>query len=165
MLRRYPLGTYFVLAFIFTWLILSPGVAATIGLFDWDHDGTVLTILAGVGPLLAAIVVTYASDGRASVRRIFRSMVDWKIKRRWWAAAVLLSAGLFAVAAMLGMLMGGTAPDPGDGIYLGGGRLLIVSLLLLLGSFGEEPGWRGFALPGLQHYHSPLKASLIVTAV
>jgi len=38
-----------------------------------------------------------------------------------------------------------------------------VILLLLLGSFGEESGWRGFALPKLQERWKPFKATLILT--
>ena len=51
--KRYTLATYFVLAFTFTWLILSPGVAANLGLWDFGFDGTILTILGVIGPLLA----------------------------------------------------------------------------------------------------------------
>jgi membrane protease YdiL (CAAX protease family) len=38
-----------------------------------------------------------------------------------------------------------------------------VLLLVLFGSFGEEPGWRGFALPILQQDRNPFKATLILT--
>ncbi len=69
--KRHPLVMYFVLAFIFTWLILSPGVASTLGLLDLQFDGTVLTILGGLGPLLAAILVTKATEGSEGVRKIF----------------------------------------------------------------------------------------------
>jgi hypothetical protein len=47
--HRRPLVLFFVLAFAITWLILSPGVAANLGYIDFDLDGTVLTILGGVG--------------------------------------------------------------------------------------------------------------------
>jgi membrane protease YdiL (CAAX protease family) len=147
---------YFVLAFIFTWLILSPGVASTLGLLDFQIDGFVVTILAGLGPLLAAIVVTSATEGRTGVRKIFESMFNWRVKFRWWAASVLLLVGLFVIVAALALLMG-------NGINLAGGSVVVLILLLLLASFGEEPGWRGFALPRLQEKHSPLKATLILT--
>jgi len=161
--KRRPLAMYFILAFVIAWLILSPGVASTLGLLNFEFDGTVLTILGGIGPLLAAIIVTKATEGNAGVRKIFRSMFNWKVKARWWAVAVLLLAGLFAVSAALGMLTSGAAPDLSAGIYLNGANVISVVLLLLVGSFGEEPGWRGFALPNLQGRRSPMKATLILT--
>lgn len=163
--KRHPLTMYFVLAFTITWLILSPGVASTLGLLDWQFEGTVLTIVSGIGPLLAALIVTGATEGRTGVRKAFQSMFNRQVQARWWATAVLLLAGLFAVASALGRLTGGAAPDPKAGVYLNGGNLVVVVLLLLVGSFGEEPGWRGFALLRLQKERSPLKATLILTLV
>jgi membrane protease YdiL (CAAX protease family) len=156
---------YFVLSFVFTWLILSPGVAANLGLIEFNFDGTVLTILGGIGPLLAVIIVTSATEGSSGVRKIFRSLFNWQVNIRWWAASVLLLAGLFGLATLLDNLAGRSAPDPSAGIYLNGGSTVLVILLLLVGSFGEEPGWRGFALPRLQEGRSPMKATLILTLV
>ena len=157
-IERHPLAMYFILAIVITWLILGPGVASTLGFIDFEFDGIVLSTLGQFGPLLAALIVTGATMGSAGVRKIFRSMFNWRVKARWWAAAVLLLAGLFAVAAVLGMLTGGTAPDPGGALFLIG-----VGLLILIGSFGEEPGWRGFALPKLQQGRSAWKATLILS--
>ena len=39
-----------------------------------------------------------------------------------------------------------------------------IFILLFIG-LGEEPGWRGFALPRLQKTHSPLVASLILAPI
>jgi membrane protease YdiL (CAAX protease family) len=161
--KRYPLAMYFILAFAFTWLILSPGVAATLGRLNFEFEGTVLTILSGIGPLLAAILVTGAIEGKTGVRNFFGSLFTWQVQAKWWAASMVLLAGLFALAAMLNSVIGGVAPDTNAGIYLNGGNVIVVVLLLLFGSFGEEPGWRGFALPRLQQGRTPLKATLILT--
>ena len=156
-IERHPLAMYFILAIVITWLILGPGVASTLGFIDFEFDGIVLSTLGQFGPLLAALIVTSVTLGNLGVRKIFRSMFNWRVKARWWAAAVLLLAGLFAVATALGMLTGGTAPDPDGALFIIG-----VGLLILIGSFGEEPGWRGFALPKLQEGRSAWKATLIV---
>jgi uncharacterized protein len=43
--------------------------------------------------------------------------------------------------------------------------VLLVNILILgIATLGEEIGWRGVALPGLQRQYSPLKASLILGA-
>src|SRR5215203_3102248 len=40
--------------------------------------------------------------------------------------------------------------------------LSLIVYVLFHGPLGEEPGWRGFALPRLQRLHGPLVASLIL---
>ena len=157
-IERHPLAMYFILAIIITWLILGPGVASTLGFFDFEFDGIVLSTLGQFGPLLAALIVTGATMGSAGVRKIFRSMFNWRVKARWWAASLLLLAGLFVVAAALGMLTGGAVPYSGGALFLAS-----LALISLIGSFGEEPGWRGFALPKLQQGRSAWKATLILS--
>ena len=46
-------------------------------------------------------------------------------------------------------------------------RVLLVfsAVLLYLGPLGEEPGWRGFALPILLKLQSPLNASIIIAVI
>lgn len=161
--KTHPLATFFGLATAFTWLILSPGVAATLGLLNFTFEGTVLTIASGLGPLLAALIVTQASEGRAGVRKLFGSLFAWRGHAKWWAAATVPLASFFALSALLSGWLWGTKPDASTGIYLNGGNLVLVGLLLLVGSLGEEPGWRGFALPRLQARYTPLKATLILT--
>lgn len=104
--EKHPLTMYFVLSFAISWLIFSPGVAANIGLIDFGFDGTVLTILGGLGPFIAATVVTGATDGTPGIRKMFNSMFNLKIKAKWWAAATLLAAGLFTLSALINNFMG-----------------------------------------------------------
>ena len=161
--KTHPLTAYFALAFIFTWLILSPGVVTTVGLLNFAFEGTVLTIISGLGPLLAALIITGAIEGKPGIRQMFGSLFAQRTQAKWWAAALLPLAGLFAISAILSWFISGTTPNARDGIYLNGGNSLIVILLLLFGSLGEEAGWRGFALPKLQEKHTPLKATFILT--
>lgn len=161
--KTHPLATFFGLAAAFTWLILSPGVATTLGLLNFAYEGTVLTIASGIGPLLAALIVTGAVEGKSGIRRILDSLLTWRVKAKWWAAALMLIAGLFAISATLSWFISDTVPNARAGIYLNGGNSLTVILLLLLGAFGEEVGWRGFALPRLQARHTPLQATFILT--
>ena len=60
--KQQLLVMYFLLAFIFTWLILIPGVALTFDQIGFESEGTVLTILGGIGPLLVAVIATNATE-------------------------------------------------------------------------------------------------------
>lgn len=158
--KRHPLVIYFALTFFISWLIFSPGVASAFGYLDFEFNGNTLALLASFGPLLAAMIVTAATESGTGVRKMAGSMFKWRVKAKWWAAAVLLLAGLFAVAVALAMLTGAAALDPGPWT-----SLVSLAVFVLVAAFGEETGWRGFALPRLQQRRSPLKATLILSLI
>lgn len=67
------------------------------------------------------------------------------------------------LAALVDIIQGGWGIAP-EGIS----QLLILPMLIFWLFFGpvpEEPGWRGYALDGLQSRHSALVSSLIVGIV
>jgi membrane protease YdiL (CAAX protease family) len=95
-------------------------------------------------------------------------MAQWRVGLRWYAMALLLplAVTVAAVAANVGL----GAPAPSAAFLLGRAPAvapIFAGLLLspLAGSLGEEPGWRGFALPRLLAGRSPLAASLILGAL
>ena len=71
----------------------------------------------------------------------------------------------FVVAATVAAIGGDGWPRPGELVSFSGlplwGLLAVFALAVLVNGFGEETGWRGFALPGLQRAHRPLTASLL----
>jgi membrane protease YdiL (CAAX protease family) len=163
-IKRKPLTAYFFLAFLISWLILSPGIAGNLGLIEFNFDGTVLTILSTLGPFLAALIVRNAEGGGKGIRETVHSMFNWRVGWKWWAASVLLIGILTVIAVLVtqfidmpGMESG--ANQAGQGIGLG-----VTMILFLLGSFGEETGWRGLAIPKLQGRFKPFAATLILTA-
>jgi membrane protease YdiL (CAAX protease family) len=162
LIRRYPLTIYFFLAFLFTWLILSPGVAGNLGLIEFNMDGTLLTILSGLGPLIATLIVRSATEGQAGIKETFQAMYKWNVGWKWWATSVVLIPALLGIAFLLSSLVDMPGMEQSSNMA-GRGSLVITFLLLILGSTGEESGWRGFALPRLQEKHKPFTATLILT--
>lgn len=140
------------------WLIISPGAASTLDLLAVEFDGGLLFTLSALGPLLAAFIVTAATEGRAGVRMLASSMFNWRVGARWWMASTLPFAALFALAARMSLFTGGAAPEPGPMT-----TLVATLFFLLIAEFGEETGWRGFALPRLQQTRSPMQATLILS--
>ncbi len=49
-----------------------------------------------------------------------------------------------------------------SGIPSGLGILGMTVVVILVNGFGEETGWRGYALPQLQHRFGPITASLVI---
>jgi membrane protease YdiL (CAAX protease family) len=143
-IKRYPLATFFVLAYAFAWsLVLLTRVSMVFG------------FLALFGPAAAALIVTACTDGRAGVGSLFRSLAIWRVELRWYVVALGLPAVLSLAAAGLSLVFGAPAA-----IHFSELSPLTAMLFILV--IGEELGWRAYALPRLQARYGGLGASLIL---
>jgi len=86
---------------------------------------------------------------------------------RWWA--VTLSPLAFLAAALLVQAAMGDLPTLGDfGKYTGLPNIGVVGVAILavgLNGFGEETGWRGYAVPALHPRLGPLGAALVIAPI
>jgi uncharacterized protein len=146
LIRRHPLPAFFVLTYAFSWWPLPFGA------------------FLPLGPLLAALAVTAVIDGRPGLRTLRSRLLRWRVGWRWYAIALGLPLAVVLGAITLNLALGAPASalDDLDPWYV----LVLVFAVRLInpldGPLGEEPGWRGFALPRLQDGRSPLHASLIL---
>jgi uncharacterized protein len=162
--RFWPLASFVALAYAVSWGWAFPFVAA--GDVIEKGVGWPTNFPALLGPALAAFVVTAAVWGRAGVRDLLARMARWRMPLRWWAATLSPLAFLavaLAVAAATGKLPGGS----GFGRYSGFPAIGVVpvAVVAILITFGEETGWRGFALPLLQRRYGALAAALLITPI
>jgi membrane protease YdiL (CAAX protease family) len=128
-----------------------------------------LHLWGGLGPLVAAVVVTAALRGRRGLRDLWRQTVAWRGRGGWLALAALGPAALFLTVVVLARVLEGAWPDLGRfgaseeypalplGIYW-------LANLVFYG-YGEEVGWRGFAQPHLQARMSALRAAALVSLI
>jgi membrane protease YdiL (CAAX protease family) len=118
-------------------------------------------------PLVAAAIVLALTEGRRGFRRWGLRLVRWRVGWQWYAAAVALPLGTLAISSALNMTLG--APPPSTSQFSPWYAVLMVFGLNVIspigGPLGEEPGWRGFAQPGLQHGRSPLTATAILAVL
>jgi membrane protease YdiL (CAAX protease family) len=154
-IRRYPLITFFVLAYALSWW---PWI-----LYSFD---LLPNPIVGFGPFLAALVVLALTEGKSGVGRLVRRMVRWRVGLRWYAVALLLPILVTLTAAALNVFLLGAQPTSSVA-ELGGWSTFLQTFflwLLIPGLSGtwEEPGFRGYALPRLQVGRSALLASLIL---
>jgi membrane protease YdiL (CAAX protease family) len=172
LLAARPLTAYFVLAFALSWALVMPMTLSTnlgIGLLPYalpDAIGIALYVLASfVGPTVAAIIVTGVTEGRAGVGRLLRPIGRWRVGPQWYLVALLSNMAIWVLAYSL--VLGPALP----GAVLAHWPLLATTFLpaialgMLIPAIGEEPGWRGFALPRLQQRFGPLRATLILGAL
>src|SRR5262245_35986070 len=116
---------------------------------------TFWTILAiTLGPSVSALIMTGVMQGRAGIRALLGRIVLWRVPYLWYLVA-LLGIPLIMVLGMV-FLPGAVASfDPLTIETWLGYPWLFILVLFLGGPFLEEPGWRGFALPRLQHLMGP----------
>jgi membrane protease YdiL (CAAX protease family) len=164
--RRLRPWLFFALTIVWSWTFLLPAVAA--GLTADTLPVPVLRALAGIGPLVAALVLVYLTLDRSGRRDYWRRLLSpARIGARWFAAIFLIPPVLTALAAAVDLLLGGY------GLHLEGAARLLeqpltivpyVLFILVFGPLPEEMGWRGYALDGLQARRSALTASLVLGA-
>ena len=166
-LRQHKLTGYFALAIGISWLVELPLVAATQG---WLRVPIPFAIhyLAAFGPMLAALIMTWIGDGTDGLKELFGRITQWRVPAVGFLAALLSAVALFALSALVSWILGSEWPDLyllGQVNYLPYLGIAVLPLWLATYGFGEEIGWRGYALPRLQNSHSALGATLLLGAL
>jgi uncharacterized protein len=157
-MRRNQLWAYFVLAyglnFLLSWIILSiPSLAHV----------SVVWLIPGYTPTISAVIVSGVIGGGAEIKRLLSGWIQFKLGFRWYLAALTFVLGPLLVAAVylaLGQAHKGIAAGTVPLTLLGG-----LAMTLFGAPFGEEAGWRGFALPRMQKRYNALMASVLLGLV
>ena len=163
-----PLAAYFALAFLGTWLAVSPLVLGPAGLGLLPialPDVLSILIYFGAtytGPTAAAFAASWLEGGGAGVRRFAAGYRRWRVAPRWWLIAPLIFPALWLVgysAVLGGAPLLNLARNP---LVLLTVFLPALVLIHFIPALGEEAGWRGFAQPRLQQALGPVRASVVL---
>ncbi|MEO7359006.1 MAG: type II CAAX endopeptidase family protein [Gemmatimonadaceae bacterium] len=166
MIRRHPLLLFFVLAYAISWLIWSPLWLPHFGILELPvlpfHHA-----LGALGPIVAAFTVTALETGRVGLVDLARRMWMWRDQVPWIVFALCAPIAMLA----LGMLSARLAGVP-SAAWTDVGKTREFPQFSAIGflgyniftfGYGEETGWRGFALPRLQARHSAFVSTLLLT--
>lgn len=146
--KRHALVLFFTLTYLISWMPQLFGG----GLFAF-------------GPLIASLTVVALTGGRAGLRAWWQGVARWRGGRRWYALAIALPFAINAAAGGVAVLLGAAASSADR---IAAWPDLLVNFLvyaIAFGPLGEEPGWRGFALPRLLPGSSPLTRTLALSAL
>lgn len=163
-IRRHLLSAYFILAFAWSWgwwaglLLTTPSDAILTG--NLPPAFIVFALLGGFGPSISGIVVSLLADGWSEVRKTLSGFKKGGFSCLWYAVSILTVPLLVAVQTALQASTGRLVS-----FEVSGAMFFLGFIWPLFSSFGEEIGWRGFALPILQERFGVLSASLILGLV
>ena len=156
-ISRFPLVSFFVMAFLFSWIAVSPVILdRTLPIEPFQMLGAL------AGPTLSAVIVTAILDGRNGLRDFFKRYIQWRAGLGWWL--FVLFGILLALNTLAAFILGASVWTE----FLRNIGLVLITYLItliagvILGPLWEEPGWRGFALPRLQMQFGPIVGTLIL---
>jgi membrane protease YdiL (CAAX protease family) len=156
-----PLVLFFALAYGLAWLAWLPLVLSQSGIGVLGFKLPLWTTLPGsYAPLAAACIVQWASSRDFRIGRLLPSP-----SRALFALALGWLLIAFAFVILPSVWLTGGAPGKFDWLALAVYFHSTPRALLMAGPIGEEPGWRGFALPRLQARFGPLPAMLLLGAL
>ena len=152
---------FFGLSFLISWSVWIFQVI-------FGSTSQILFWVAGFGPTLAALILTAWGGGKTALRGFLKQLFRWRAGLLWYGISLLGTPLVMLLALGIHMLMGGDRPQLVDSNHLvtsieqWPGILIVFVYVLVFTALGEEPGWRGYALPRLQNRFSPFLSSLIL---
>ena len=110
-----------------------------------------------LGPLVVVLGLALV-EGNGAIARLGRTLTLIPANRLWFLVIVL--PVVWAVTVLIVAIVAGA---PAEGLFDGVGvDSLVVLLVVLIPAFAEELAWRGFAVPRLLPFMSPLAAALVL---
>jgi membrane protease YdiL (CAAX protease family) len=170
LLTRYPLVSFFVMAYAFSWIVWVPWVLGEDGAnvlppaLSVPSSAARLLLAGGIlaGPTLSAFIMTATTEGREGVRRLLGRLVLWRVGFRWYLFALIGVPLIMLLGTMVYSMSLHNLGALGGPSYLLGYLASFALVTVLGGPLLEEIGWRGFALPRMERLQGPLLASVIL---
>jgi membrane protease YdiL (CAAX protease family) len=158
LLQQYPLASFFMLAYALAWAAWSPIVLSGKGIGLFAFEAPMEWIVPGsFAPVIAAAIVQRCVTNRWRIGPLFS---PW----RYLLVGMAVGAAAISVAWLLLPVLSLTGIDAAHANWQGlmNYPAAIAIAAVQAGPTGEEPGWRGFALPRLQARHHPLTAAVVL---
>jgi membrane protease YdiL (CAAX protease family) len=163
---RHPLAAFLILGLGLAYPAMAVPILAARGIIPGgslpgmlhiapdEFAGLLLTL---VGLLPAAMIVTWAADGRTGVRRLLGRMRRWRVGVGWW---LLVLVGLPLLTIAIGLLLGDSLAviDPVRFLV---SQLVFGAVNFALVNLWEETAWSGVVQTRLERRHTIVVAALL----
>jgi membrane protease YdiL (CAAX protease family) len=155
LVRRNQVAAFFALAFALTWLAFIPWYASNAEGIPWFT----------FGPFAAALIMSALTGGWPAVRGLLAKIGHWRVGILWYLVALGLPVAIQLAAILINPLFGSPPPAWSNIPPVASIIPMVLLFAVFSGPLGEEPGWRGFALPRLLERYPALTASLVLGVV
>lgn len=152
LILKYQLATFFLLAFL-----LGAGSVVLVGQGILPSGVGLTSALSASG---AGIIVAAAAGGRSGLRRLLQQLLIWRVGIGYWLFSLLFPIVAFLLGSLLNPLFGGE-PLVFRGTEPVFGILPMFAAFLVVAGLGQELGWTGILLTGLQSRYTALVSSII----
>ncbi|MBE7535412.1 MAG: CPBP family intramembrane metalloprotease [Anaerolineales bacterium] len=180
-IQRYPLISFFVMAYAITWTLQLSGIFLAaqyemtlsnetnfVYFLDFiqlklssEQALTYILFTLGAGPLFSALIITWSLDGKNGLKMLWQQSTKWNVGAKWYLVTLGLPILLSLASLGIGLLSTGGKFDYNPKLPLSNFIPFFIYMLVFTG-ITEEPGWRGFALPRLQSRYNAEKSSWIL---
>jgi membrane protease YdiL (CAAX protease family) len=159
------LWLYFLVAYAFSWVFWIPHALAAHGVaIPTSLTNFLASPLnpAAFGPLFSAFVLTWLQQGGKGALQLLKRGIDFRFKKIWLIAILILPFVLFGGAVWASTLAGVRAINLSVVSNPPYALVAFFVILFTAGPLQEEFGWRGYALPRLQSRFNALTSSIIL---
>ncbi len=151
-----PVYVFFIFSCLISWTIWLFMILSNNGIIGIEIP-RVIHFTTPIGPLIGAIIASRFTDS-ITVKSLFQRLFRFKVPLKWYLISIFIPVLAYGFSAFLVFLI---VQDP-EYRFNSIINAFFIFLTIPFIVFGEEIGWRGFALPVLQAKFSPLKSSFIV---
>ncbi|MGE7674557.1 CPBP family glutamic-type intramembrane protease [Lysinibacillus sp. NPDC094403] len=161
-LKSHPLTSFFVMAYLFSWIVLTPFILSQWNIIPKTKIFDVFFALnAFVGPMLAAYIMIRTLEGKGEWKVFIKGIWKLKVGLKWYLFALIVIPTVIYLGFVI--LNGGIPTFKGlTTQFYATYPIYLVVVFFFGGPFPEEIGWRGFALPRMQSKFGSLKATLLL---
>jgi membrane protease YdiL (CAAX protease family) len=157
---------YFTLAYLISWIIWLPLILPKYGINVLPVLPKYHHYLGSFGPMIAAFIMKYISDGRNGIIDLLKRLLQWNVKWVWYIIVFIIPILLVIASGYINELIN-NQPFTMNGFSTNDefpefGVLSYFLFNLFTFGIGEETGWRGYALPVLQKRFTALTATVIL---
>lgn len=163
-IRSKQCSAFFIITILISWsLWITSILIGNIEGHGLSGIESILGTLAAFGPFFGAIIVIKI-DGK-SVINWLKQIFVWRVKIRWYLAALSIPIIILLITELVYSALGGTVSSEEMSFEI---LFFLIPMFIMTTTIGggqEELGWRGFALPKLQETYTAFTASIILGTI